>query len=82
MVQLLSQSQTSETDRMLVLLVGVAVVVFLLIFVFELAQLISDFSKELWYLNMEIKRTEDEERKYYQQQRRRLWLSLIFFWRY
>lgn len=80
--QLLSLDKTGGTDQTLVVLVGLAVLLFLLILVFELAQFISDFSRELWYLNMEIGRTEGEERRYYQQQRRRLWLSLLFFWRY
>ena len=79
--QLLSLEQTGGPDQMFVL-VGVAVILFLLILIFELAQFISNFSRELWYLNMEVGRTEGEERRYYQQQRRRLWLSLLFFWRY
>ena len=40
------------------------------------------FTRELRYVNNEIKRTRGAERKYWLQQRRRLWLSLIPFVKY
>lgn len=49
---------------------------------YNLASYFSGFSRELRYLNMEIKRTQGRERKYYIRQRRRLWLSLIPFVKY
>ena len=43
---------------------------------------INSFAKELDYINMEIRRTDDDEREYWISQRRHLWLSLIPFVRY
>lgn len=40
---------------------------------------INSFAKELDYINMEIRRSDDDERKYWISQRRHLWLSLIPF---
>lgn len=40
------------------------------------------FSKELRFLNMEIRRTRGQERKIWEKRRRRLWLSLIPFFKY
>ena len=40
------------------------------------------FSKELRYLNMEIRRTRGAERRHYLRRRRKLWLSLIPFVKY
>ena len=43
---------------------------------------LSDFFRELRYLNKEIACTAGEERRYWLQQRRRLWLSLLPFIKY
>ena len=43
---------------------------------------LKDFSRELKYLNCEIRRTSGEERQEWIRQRRRLWLSLIPFVQY
>lgn len=43
---------------------------------------LSEFKKELSYLNGEISRCSGNERKYYKRLRRRLWLSLIPFVKY
>lgn len=79
---LLSLNQASGADTGLDVLIGVTVAVILFCLVFGLAQFITDFSGELRYLNMEIRRTEGEERRHYIHQRRRLWLSLLPFMRY
>lgn len=47
-----------------------------------LSQFIPEFSTELKYLNIEIKRTDGEEQKYWKRRRRKLWLSLIPFVKY
>ena len=52
------------------------------IIVVLLAIRISDFTRELRYLNTEIARTTGEQRKHWLRCRRRLWLSLIPFVRY
>ena len=43
---------------------------------------ISNFTKELRYLNTEIARTSGEQRQHWLRRRRRLWLSLIPFIKY
>lgn len=43
---------------------------------------ISEFTRELRYLNTEIARTTGEQRRHWLRCRRRLWLSLIPFVRY
>lgn len=79
-LQLLNQAE--EIGVGLSLLLGVAVVLILLGSVYAVALLVTDFSRELRYLNVEIGRTEGEEREHYLRQRRRLWLSLLPFVNY
>jgi len=43
---------------------------------------LSDFRKELKYINFEINRSSGKERRYWKWKKRRLWLSLIPFVRY
>jgi hypothetical protein len=47
----------------------------------KLAQTISSFRKELYYINVEIKRSIGAEKVYWRQEKRRLWLSLLPFTR-
>ena len=42
---------------------------------------LSDFSRKLETLNMEIARTEGRERQLWKRKKRRLWLSLLPFYR-
>ena len=65
---------------MFAMIVGGAVLVLCLLF--ALARLVTDFSRELRYLNTEIERTQGRERMHYIRKRRRLWLSLLPFMRY
>lgn len=69
----------SEADMWII---GIVVAVVLISLLIRLIVFIYDFSSELYYLNIEIERTEGEERSWYIRQRRRLWLSLIPFVRY
>ena len=65
------------------LAIGVVAVFVLLVLMFFLTRLVTDFSAELRLLNMEIERSEDEqERQHYLRRRRRLWLSLLPFVKY
>lgn len=82
MVVLRLLNQAEEIGVGLRLLLGVAVVLILLGGVYAVAILVTDFSRELRYLNIEIGRTEGEEQEYYLRQRRRLWLSLLPFVNY
>lgn len=54
----------------------------ILVFVIRTAFQINDFTKELRYLNCEIRRTDGNEQKHWIRKRRKLWLSLIPFVRY
>lgn len=61
-------------------LLGVLVTGIVLLFlVFGVARFVSNFLKELRYLNSEIARTDGEERKHYIRCKRRLLRSLIPF---
>lgn len=77
-----SMFQTSETDPDVGLMIGAIAVIILLVLLFSLARLVTDFSAELRLLNIEINRSEGAEREHYLRQRRRLWLSLLPFVRY
>ncbi len=72
-------TELDTTTQMLLVIVAliviVAVTVGLTVFFF-------DFSKELRYLNNEIRRTDREERRYWIGRKRRLWLSLLPFIKY
>lgn len=66
-------------------LVFALIVLAFLILVFVIfisAHLVTDFSKELKYLNCEISRTTGAERKAWKAKRRRLWLSILPFVKY
>ena len=71
-------TQTNETYW----LIGILAVFFLVLSLFGSVFFFSDFSRELKYLNNEIRRTEGAERKHWIRMRRRLWLSLFPFIRY
>lgn len=77
-----SMIQFSETDPNFGLMIGLMAVIVLLVLLFFLARLVTDFSAELRLLNIEINRSEGAEREHYLRQRRRLWLSLLPFVRY
>ncbi len=63
-------------------LIGATVLLLLFIVLFGLINLYNEFSRELRYLNMEIKRTRGDERRYYKWKRKKLWLSLLPFVKY
>ena len=71
---------TGGTETGTYIMMAIVFVLFILVFV--LARLVTDFSRELRILNIEINRTEGAEREHYIRQRRRLWLSLLPFIRY
>ena len=72
----------NNPDTELYWLIGIVAAFFLIIVLFGLVCFINDFSQELRYLNIEIRRTDGAERRHWIRQRRRLWLSLIPFVRY
>ena len=72
----------NKTDIMVWCLFGVIATIFLILALIRIVDFSKEFSATLYYLNMEIKRTNGADRKHWLRQRRRLWLSLIPFVRY
>ena len=73
---------TNNYDKELYWLLGVAVVFVLALLAVVFAKFINGFSRELRYVNSEIRRTDGSERRYWIKKRRRLWLSIIPFVKY
>ena len=74
--------EESNFEPGLWILIGVVAIIFLLAVVVGLCAFFSNFSSELKYLNIEIRRTSGSERRHYIRKRRRLWLSLLPFVKY
>lgn len=72
----------NKTDIMVWCLFGVIATIFLILALIRLVDFSKEFSATLYYLNMEIKRTNGMDRSHWIRQRRRLWLSLIPFIKY
>lgn len=53
----------------------------LVLIVIAFMDFINEFTRELKYINMEIKRTEGETKQFWIRKRRLLWLSLIPFFK-
>ena len=73
---------TTYQEAEIYILIGIIAAIFGFLLLIKLGFFINSFSRELNYLNIEIKRTEGSERKYWLRKRRRLWLSLIPFVKY
>lgn len=73
---------TTYQEAEIYILIGIIAAIFGFLLLIKLGFVINSFSRELNYLNIEIKRTEGSERKYWLRKRRRLWLSLIPFVKY
>ena len=67
----------STTGTLLIVLGSFFAILLLIGIVTKLNQ----FSNELRYINMEIKRNIGSQKKYWQKEKRRLWLSLLLFCR-
>lgn len=52
---------------------------FAIAFLVALIIKINDFSREMDYLNREIRRTEGVEREHWKREKKRLWLSILPF---
>lgn len=70
---------TYDLDIWLYLVCGIIGAFLLGLIIVNLSIYFSNFTRQLRYLNGEIKRTRGSERKHYIRRRRRLWLSLIPF---
>ncbi|MBE6781275.1 MAG: hypothetical protein E7540_00910 [Ruminococcaceae bacterium] len=60
----------------LIILLSLFILVLILIVFIEF---LGEFTRELKYLNMEVRRAKGQERRFWLKKRRRLWLSLIPF---
>ncbi len=71
-----------ENEKLTLMLAIITGAIILTLVIIGLASALSEFKKELRYLNREIKRTRGAEREHYIRRRNRLWLSLIPFVKY
>ena len=72
----------TENERLTRVLAIVTGAIILTLLTVSIVSTLTEFNKEMRYLNREIKRTRGSEQKHYLKQRRRLWLSLIPFVKY
>lgn len=64
--------------------IGILIVLVLIVgglLVAKLTQTIGSFRKELYYVNVEIRRSIGAEKAYWKREKRRLWLKLLPFYR-
>lgn len=71
-----------ENNAVVYGIIGIAAFLILILFLIFMALFLDDFSRELKYLNTEIRRTSGREQKYWKKRKRRLWLSLLPFVKY
>lgn len=72
----------NQTDLLFNSLICIFAIIIILTVLGALSLFLTDFLRELRYLNKEIQCTAGEEREYWIRQRRRLWLSLLPFIKY
>ena len=72
----------SGDNALVYAIIGIATFLILIFFLVFMALFLDDFSRELKYLNTEIRRTSGKERKYWKKRKRRLWWSLLPFVKY
>jgi hypothetical protein len=70
---------TNNLDEWLYWIGGIVALSILILILVRFIFYLDNFSHQLKYLNVEIKRTHGSERMHYIRRRRRLWLSLIPF---
>ncbi len=75
-------AEANNLDTNFCFLICITAFLLIISILIGLTSVLSDFSQELRYLNIEIRRTEGCEQKYWIRKRRRLWLSLILFVKY
>ena len=70
-----------EFDPVINLLFAIIILFLAVLLLVGLVAKIFEFSKELDYINLEIRRTTGEAQQFWKWERRRLWLSLLPFYR-
>jgi len=68
-----------QLDPFTRIILTMGIIILGVVLALALAQWFLDFSKELRYINGEIKRTHGSERRYWMKERRKLWLSIFPF---
>lgn len=71
-----------NNDILIVLFIVILAAIVILALMIGMVSSMNSFSRELRYLNREIKRSYGVERKHWLRRRRRLWLSLLPFVKY
>ena len=71
-----------NNDILIVLFIVILAAVVIFALMIGMVSSMNSFSRELRYLNREIKRAYGRERKVWLRRRRRLWLSLLPFVKY
>ena len=77
--QEIAMPQANSSDIMFYWLIGIVAALFLFLLLIGFVSFLNGFSRQLKYINCEIRRTEGLEHRYWIRKRRRLWLSLIPF---
>lgn len=72
----------NNSDTLIVLVIVIIAIMAISALMVGVASSMNSFSRELRYLNREIKRSYGRERKVWLRRRRRLWLSLLPFVKY
>lgn len=70
-----------ENDPVTYILIAIIILFFATLFLVAIVSRLYDFSRELDFINREIKRTAGGEQRYWKREKRRLWLSLLPFYR-
>lgn len=68
-----------ELDPFTRILLTIMIIIFGVFVVLCLYQWFVDFTRELQYINAEIRRTHGSEKRYWISQRKKLWLSIFPF---
>ncbi|MBE6933609.1 MAG: hypothetical protein E7462_00925 [Ruminococcaceae bacterium] len=75
------ENEVNEWETVSIVISYVGCFLFLVGFV-KAVSFFLDFTKEMRYLNLEIRRTLGSEQRYWKWKRRRLWLSILPFIKY
>lgn len=70
-----------ENDPVTYIIIAIIILFFAVLFLVAIVSRLYDFSRELDFINREIKRTAGGEQNYWKREKRRLWLSLLPFYR-
>lgn len=67
-----------QESRFVYILIILVIIIFVILLIIALIIRIKDFSRQLRYINIELRRTSGVERQYWLIRRKALWKSLFF----